>query len=51
MDLIVVDGHKEEGGKIKRLDFRGEKTAPEPEPVAAVASDAEESAPAKKSDK
>ena len=38
MDTIVVDGFKNEQGKVKRLVFRGEKQQKEvkPETVAAV---------------
>jgi ATP-dependent Clp protease ATP-binding subunit ClpC len=40
-DHIVVDAHKDDEGKIKRLDFRGEKTESVQEPVGAVAGESE----------
>jgi ATP-dependent Clp protease ATP-binding subunit ClpC len=41
-DLIVVDAKKDDEGKIRRIEFRGEKTETEEEPVGAVAGEAED---------
>ncbi len=41
MDLIVVDGKKGDGGKIQRLEFRGEKSQPDAQPVTAAAGEGE----------